>query len=137
MKKIEVDMTNDIKVNFEVKVDGEDFNVEVKLPESFKRNYASTLVNNHSYNNVSMPQITSNEPQNVNNEQIITAPMPGNIIEYKKQVGDNVKKGDVIVILEAMKMYNNLYANIDGKIENIPFKSGDNVKKYDTLCIIK
>lgn len=66
----------------------------------------------------------------------LNAPMPGMIISYSKKVGDEVKKGDTIVILEAMKMENALPAPADGVIKTINFKSGDSVPKDAVLCVI-
>ncbi|MBU1056655.1 MAG: pyruvate carboxylase subunit B [Proteobacteria bacterium] len=66
----------------------------------------------------------------------LNAPMPGMIISYSKEVGDEVKKGDTIVILEAMKMENALPAPADGVIKSINFKSGDSVPKDAVLCVI-
>jgi oxaloacetate decarboxylase alpha subunit/pyruvate carboxylase subunit B len=64
------------------------------------------------------------------------APMPGMIISYEKKAGDHVKKGDTIVILEAMKMENALPSPADGVIKAVNFKSGDTVPKNAVLCII-
>jgi len=66
----------------------------------------------------------------------LKAPMPGMVIRYIKNVGDAVKKGDDIVVLEAMKMENALKAPCDGVIKSIPFKSGDTVAKGVALCVI-
>ena len=66
----------------------------------------------------------------------MTAPMPGMIVRYDKQVGDTVSSGDTVVILEAMKMENALTAPVDGTIKAINFKTGDSVAKGDTLCVI-
>ncbi|MFH2044860.1 MAG: pyruvate carboxylase subunit B [Pseudomonadota bacterium] len=66
----------------------------------------------------------------------LNAPMPGMIISYSKEVGDEVKKGDTIVILEAMKMENALPSPADGVIKTINFKSGDSVPKDAVLCVI-
>lgn len=59
------------------------------------------------------------------------------IIEYKKKVGDKVKAGETVIVLEAMKMFNNLDASIDGEIKNIDYKAGDSVSKGDVLCYIE
>jgi len=67
-------------------------------------------------------------------ENVLLAPIPGMIQEYKKKEGDTVKAGEVVVVLEAMKMFNNLEAPFDGKIKKINFKVGDSVKKGDILC---
>ncbi len=67
----------------------------------------------------------------------LSAPMPGMIISYKKGIGDAVKKGETIVILEAMKMENALPSPASGTIKSINFSAGDSVAKGDVLCIIE
>ena len=69
-------------------------------------------------------------------ETAIPAPMPGIIIEYKVKEGDKVKSGDVVVILEAMKMQNALNSPVDGTVKSINFKIADSVKKEDILAVI-
>jgi len=128
---------SDIKIEkkqtFEVSVDGEKFNVEVTVPVGMK-----SLINNSNEKTVPLPlQKPNAEPEFQKGEQGILAPMPGSITDYAKKVGDTVKVGDVVVVLEAMKMYNNLYAPCDGVVKEIAFKAGDLVKKYDVLCLIE
>jgi len=64
------------------------------------------------------------------------APMAGMIIEYKVKVGDKVKKGDVVLVLESMKMQNNLEAPVDGAIAKIPLAKGSPVGKGDVVLVI-
>jgi oxaloacetate decarboxylase alpha subunit/pyruvate carboxylase subunit B len=64
------------------------------------------------------------------------SPMPGMIVSIEKNVGDEVKKGETVIVLEAMKMENALPAPVDGTIKAINCKSGDSVAKGDTLCVI-
>lgn len=66
----------------------------------------------------------------------ITAPMPGKILKIMASVGDKVSEGDPILILEAMKMENEVYAGSDGKIEKINVNVNDMVDTGDTLVII-
>jgi len=66
----------------------------------------------------------------------VKAPMPGMIIKYEKNVGDTVEKGDIIVILEAMKMENALPSPASGEITAINFGSGDSVAKDAVLALI-
>jgi pyruvate carboxylase subunit B len=66
----------------------------------------------------------------------LTAPMPGMIIKYLKNVGDPVSEGETVVVLEAMKMENALPAPASGKLSAINFQSGDSVKKGDVLLVI-
>ncbi len=67
----------------------------------------------------------------------VMAPMPGMIIKYEKNVGDAVKKGDTVVVLEAMKMENALPAPTDGIVAAVNFGSGDSVPKDAVLAVIE
>ena len=67
----------------------------------------------------------------------VCAPMPGMIISYSVKVGDAVKKGDTIVILEAMKMENALKATCDGTVKSIDSESGESVPKGAVLAVIE
>lgn len=66
----------------------------------------------------------------------IKAPMPGNILSVNVQVGQSVKKGQVLVILEAMKMENEIQAPRDGKITGVNVRKGDSVETAALLCTI-
>jgi pyruvate carboxylase subunit B len=66
----------------------------------------------------------------------IEAPMPGMVIRYEVKEGDSVNQGDVVLILEAMKMENSIAAPTSGTVLSIPFKNGDSVQKGDTLAVI-
>ena len=66
----------------------------------------------------------------------IKAPMPGNILDVKVTAGQSVKKGDVLVILEAMKMENEIQAPCDGKVTGINVRKGDTVETQALLCTI-
>ena len=69
-------------------------------------------------------------------EIAIRSPMPGMVIDYKVKEGDKIKSGDVVIVLEAMKMENSLTAPTDGVIKKINFHKGSSVSKDDVLCII-
>lgn len=64
----------------------------------------------------------------------VTAPMPGKILSVKANAGQDVKKGEVILLLEAMKMENEVVAPQDGKIASINVGSGDMVESGDVLA---
>ena len=66
----------------------------------------------------------------------VTAPMPGMIVKYEKNVGDAVNQGETVVVLEAMKMENSLPAPASGTIKSVSFSSGDTVAKGDVLAVI-
>jgi biotin carboxyl carrier protein len=63
----------------------------------------------------------------------IKAPMPGLIIDLKIKVGDTVKSGDALLILEAMKMENILKSPGEGVVKNVKVKKGDSVEKGQVL----
>lgn len=67
----------------------------------------------------------------------IKAPMPGVIWDLKVSPGDQVKKGQVVLILEAMKMENEIMAPQDGKIASIEVSKGDSVNSGDTLITME
>ena len=63
----------------------------------------------------------------------VCAPMPGNILDVKVKAGASVKAGDVLVILEAMKMENEIVAPQDGTVASINVNKGDTVNSGDVL----
>jgi biotin carboxyl carrier protein len=70
---------------------------------------------------------------NANKVNDLKAPMPGLIVDVKVQVGDSVKKGDIILILEAMKMENVLKSAGEGKVKAIKVVPKQNVEKNQVL----
>ena len=66
----------------------------------------------------------------------VNAPMPGKILAVKANAGQAVKKGDVIIVLEAMKMENDIVALEDGTIASINVNVGDSVETNQTLVTI-
>jgi biotin carboxyl carrier protein len=68
--------------------------------------------------------------------QTVLAPMPGKILAVNIKTGDSVKRGDVIFILEAMKMQNEIMANQDGKISKVNAVVGQTVSTGDVLAVL-
>ncbi len=66
----------------------------------------------------------------------VTSPMPGTILDVKVSVGQSVKKGDVICVLEAMKMENDIPAPQDGVIASINVSKGASVSANDILATL-
>jgi biotin carboxyl carrier protein len=67
---------------------------------------------------------------------MVLAPMPGMIIRYVVNAGDEVRAGDTLLVLEAMKMQNVIPAPVDGVVRAIDFGPGDSVEKNDVLAVI-
>lgn len=67
----------------------------------------------------------------------ITCPMPGSILDVKVKVGDVVKYGDCLAVLEAMKMENDIPATVDGTVAEVRVKKGDMVDTDAVLIVLK
>ncbi len=73
----------------------------------------------------------------VNTNNAVKAPLPGVITSINVSVGDEVKAGDTLLVLEAMKMANNIEAEKDGKVTAICVKPGQSVMEDDALVVIE
>ena len=81
-------------------------------------------------------QQTMGEGAVVSSEFHLKAPMPGLVVAVPVEDGQDVAKGDVLVILESMKMQNELKSPRDGKISRVRIKTGDNVERKQTLLSV-
>ena len=63
----------------------------------------------------------------------VNAPMPGKILKVNAAAGAAVKKGDVLVVLEAMKMETTVVSTVNGKVDKIYVKEGEQVNQEDLL----
>ena len=68
--------------------------------------------------------------------EAVTAPMPGTILKVNVQNGQAVKEGDVLCILEAMKMENEIFAPKSGSVAQVVTSKGSNVNTGDVLVVI-
>ncbi len=66
----------------------------------------------------------------------VSTPLPGTILDVFVNVGDQVKSGQTVVLLEAMKMENNIEADTDGTVTSVNVRKGDSVLEGDTLIVI-
>jgi len=67
----------------------------------------------------------------------VTSPMPGSILDIKVSAGDAVRAGQVLLLLEAMKMENEIVAPCDAVVASVPVKKGDMVDTDQTLVVLK
>jgi len=130
---------------FDVFVDDEYFLVEVSekgvphIVHSAKVASNPQVQPSQTSNPQSSPQPVKNNPQPVPNQSSVqtastavegtpvTAPMPGMLVRYEKKVGDKVKVGETLLVLEAMKMYNNIPSPVEGTVVSTPLNAGDSV----------
>lgn len=76
-------------------------------------------------------------PANTKVKSGVKSPLPGVILDIKVKIGDVVKRGQVILILEAMKMENNINTDKDGAVTEIKVNKGDSVLEGTDLIIIE
>ena len=67
----------------------------------------------------------------------MTSPMPGTILAINVAAGDTVKRGQVLMVLEAMKMENEIMCPCDGKIASVNTSKGSSVESGTLLCVIQ
>ena len=134
-----------------VTVNGIPFEVEMKQPvkagkqkvklseerrvKSEEFNSSSSTTNASSATNESSAPTTKPAAAAASGKPVV-APLPGTINEIKVKVGDRVNAGDTVVVLEAMKMQNNIDAETSGTIASINVNKGDAVMEGDTLVTI-
>jgi len=133
---------------FKIKVDGKVYEVEV---EEVGGNESSTgtisapqpvatKVKEEPLSQKVVKPTSSSDPAKapaaaVAGEQVV-APMPGKVLQLKVSEGDSVKDGDTLLILEAMKMENEIIANASGNIKKINVAANDMVDTGDVLMVI-
>ncbi|MBQ6033058.1 MAG: biotin/lipoyl-binding protein [Prevotella sp.] len=116
-----------------VTVNGEDFQVEMEnQPEPEKK---KVVVNPAAAQQQEAADAPAAGP--VNTENALKAPLPGVVVEVQVAVGDTVNAGDTVVVLEAMKMANNLDAEKSGKVTAVLVKAGDSVMEDTPLVVIE
>lgn len=117
----------------EVTVNGEAYKVEME-PEKEPEKKKVVLGNP---NEQAAGEESATSPANVNTANAVKSPLPGVVTEIKVAVGDEVKAGDTVLILEAMKMANNIEAEKDGKVTAICVKTGESVMEDAPLVVIE
>ena len=127
-----INEVNDTTAN--VTVNGEEFKVEWEKPKEEK---PIVKIQPAAAKPASTPTPTVATPTVAAKGNAIKTPLPGVIIDVKVNVGDMVKKGDTVVVLEAMKMENNINADRDGKVIAIQVAKGDTVADGAVLVVLE
>lgn len=133
---------------YKVRVDGKEYTVEVE--EINSGNAVSSLSMPVTQKQAAVPKEKPREPENAPKQaevkpsaapgalegETIKAPMPGKILKVNVSEGDSVNEGDTVLILEAMKMENEIIANSGGKVKKIFVSVNDMVETDDTLITV-
>ena len=119
-------------MNLSVTVDGKTFSVEIADP---KADPMTIIVDGTEFSvSASGAAAAAPAPAPVAaGSETVSAPIPGVIQEVNVKAGQIVKKGDVLFVLEAMKMKNNITAMHDGKVESVNVSKGDSVTHGQVL----
>jgi len=136
---------------YKFKVDGTDYAVSI---ESVEENIVNVVVNDTPYRVeledmpvVTAPTVVATPTIQYPAEAAVTAaesgdskplksPLPGVILDFFVKVGDTVKNGQKVLVLEAMKMENNIDSDRDGTVLEIKVAKGDSVNEGDVLLVI-
>lgn len=125
--EVSVDKMEDTQA--EVKVNGTSYQVELEKP---KVEESAPKIQRPVASGAS----SAAKPSGGSSLGSVKSPLPGIIVDIKVNVGDEVKKGQVVAILEAMKMENNIASPIDGKVTEINVNAGDSVLEGVTILTI-
>lgn len=133
---------------FNIKVNGISYEVEIEeIKEGAPQAAAPTLAKvtpkvaapKVAAPKVEVPKAKAKEKEAVAagaGEHSIDAPMPGKIVKVVVEEGQSVKAGDVLLVLEAMKMQNEITADADGTVKAVNVEAGQNVKVKESLVIL-
>ncbi len=135
---------------FKITIDGNSYEVTVNVTDhnkanvevngiSYDVNYESknvvttTPVTRKSTTPGAAPQVHVTPPAAASNTTCVKAPLPGTIMTINVKVGDQVKRGDTLIVMEAMKMENSIMASKDGQVKAIHVTTGQTVAQDDKL----
>ena len=113
-----------------IQVDGQKHSIEVRNLRRGRPSWDKTIDNEDKSKEGKPAQKISG------GEGMIHPPMPGRVISIKVKEGDSVKMGSPLIVLEAMKMQNEIVANINGIVREIRVSEGDLVESTDVLVVI-
>jgi len=126
---------------FKFNIGGQDYTATVV--EEKKAGSLTVTVNGKSYS-VEIPETKAQGPRPVKQSaaaaggqtggpKTVVSELPGTVTEIKVKDGDHVKKGDVLLVIEAMKMANDIVSEVDGTVQKVAVSQGQNVSQGDLL----
>lgn len=121
---------------YKVKVEGREYQVEVEEMTDYPQEM--TAVSRPAGSAASVPAVSSQAVSTSSGSGTpVKAPLQGVILGLAVKPGDSVKKGDVLLKIEALKMENEVFAPSDGIIDSVNVQDGQRVGSGDVLCTIR
>ena len=114
---------------YTINVNGQAFSVQVSVGGAPQQAVAAPATS-------AAPAPTPAAPAPAGGGTTVTSPLPGSVFSLKVAVGDQVSEGDVVIIMESMKMETEIHATANGSISSIQVQEGQNVKTDDPLLVI-
>ncbi len=128
-------MEDDRMSKYIIKVNGNPYEVEVEEVGGATPNLATTNAKRTMTKTIEPHAVKTTQPKS-NNTGDVAAPMPGTVLKVKVAVGDAVKQGQVLLILEAMKMENEIVSPIDGIVAILNVEAGKSVSAGEVMVSI-
>ncbi|MBP5499836.1 MAG: acetyl-CoA carboxylase biotin carboxyl carrier protein subunit [Bacteroidales bacterium] len=120
--------------NVEVEVNGKDYSVELDQPARAERPKPVIVRPSAPAPTAASP---ATQPEEAHAEGATKSPLPGTILSINVTIGQSVQAGDVAIVLEAMKMENNINCGRDGVVKAIYVQKGDNVLEGADLLLVE
>lgn len=134
-KEYEVEVKKYEGENAEVVVDGTQYNVTVQREEEETPTFVAPK--RQAPKPATAPKVEAAPTTSAPTEGYKSlAPLPGTVMQIYVNVGDVVKRGDKLMMYEAMKMENNFLAEVDGTIKEVKVRVGDNILQGAVLFVI-
>lgn len=115
---------------YKININGKGYEVEVK----------EILINNEEIIKEVKPveniQVKESPIVSAGTGEMVEAPMPGKIVDIKVKVGDSIKEGDLIAVIEAMKMETDLYSTKTGVVKAVNVTKGSQINTGDVIITL-
>ncbi len=125
-------------MKYQITLENKTYEIEVELEEgkvAVENEYSADSVTPDKVN--AAPEIVPHVAEKrIQNGTTVSAPLPGNVLSIKVKTGETIKKGQVLVVIEAMKMENEVVSPADGTVREICVSKGQVVATGEVLLVI-
>lgn len=138
-KEYDVDLVMVEEGVYSILYNGKSFNVELVNTDDPKSYTANTLYNSYDVDVIDAERryLMSRRGGDVDEETYISSPMPGKVVKIPVSIGDEVKAGDPVIIVSAMKMESEYKVKKDRVVKDILVNEGDVIEGNQTLVVVE